>query len=204
MSNKSTAPIISPDGRFEVIIEDYDDRWEIIYNTYLVERATSKRLFACQGAHRAEFTSDGMLTIHYLGYEPGGVQIDPVRCAFRTNPSEPWVPAAAWGIVESAHRRGWAEGMTFRSQSQPTPFPWVAIILLLGSVIAAPALSVQTFLSGNMSAALVIIAAIGVLFFGWMTAYSVRIWTQERMQERRQEKKRARSPGDVSQSSRPG
>lgn len=178
--DKSTALIVSPDGRFEVIIEETADRFEILYNTYLVDRATGKRLFACEGANRGEFAGDGMLTIHYPGYEPGGVQIDPVNRAFRTHPSEPWVPAAAWGIVESAYRRGWAQGITYRQQSQPTPFPWVATILLLGSIIALPALGVQTFLSNNMSAALVVVAAVGVLFFGWLAASDVRAWMKER------------------------
>ncbi|MGH9754189.1 MAG: hypothetical protein ACREA2_15530 [Blastocatellia bacterium] len=180
MRDKSTAPIVSPDGRFEVIIEETADRFEILYNTYLVDCATRKRLFSCEGAPRVEFAGDGMLTIHYPGYEPGGVQIDPVRHAFRTHPSEPWVPAAAWGIVESAYRRGWAQGITYKHQNQPTPFPWVAIILLLGSVVALPALGVQTFLPGAMRAALVVVAAVGVLFFGWLAASDVRAWMKER------------------------
>lgn len=175
-----TTPVISPDGRFEVIIEDTYDRGIHDPYTVLVERATGKRLFTCQGAPRAEFGNDSMLTLHYPGYEPLGVQIDPAKPAFRTHPSEPWVPAAAWGIVESAYNRGWAQGIRYRSQSQPTPFPWVAIILLLGSVVALPALGVQTFLSGAMRAALVVVAAIGVLFFGWLAASDVRAWMKER------------------------
>ena len=148
MRDKSPAPIISPDGRFEAIIEDLYDRGIHDPYTVLVERSTGKQLFTCKGEPRAEFASDGMLTIHYPGYEPGGVQIDPARCAFRTHPSEPWVPAAAWGIVESAYRRGWAQGIKFQQENRmsptPTPFPWVAIILLLGSVVALPALGAQT------------------------------------------------------------
>jgi hypothetical protein len=183
MSDKFAASIVSPDGRFEVIIEDTYDRGIHDPYTVLVERATGKQLFTCQGEPRAEFASDGLLTIHYPGYEPGGVQIDPERCAFRTHQSEPWVPAAAWGIVESAYRRGWEQGIKYREPSRPTPFPWVAIILLLGSLAALPALGVQTFLSNNMSAALLVVAAIGVLFFGWLTASDVRAWMQKRNSE---------------------
>jgi hypothetical protein len=179
MRDKSTSPVISPDGRFEVIIEEDYDRGIFSCSTRLVERATGKQLFTCQDAPSAEFASDGMLTIHYPGYEPGGVQIDPARRVFRTHPSEPWVPAAAWGIVESAYLRGWEQGLKRREPSQPTPFPWVAIILLLGSVVALPALAVQTVLSDTMSAALVVVAAIGVLFFGWLTASDVRTWMRE-------------------------
>ena len=183
MNDKSAAPVVSPDGRFEVIIEDLYDRGIHDPYTVLVERSTSKQLFSCQGAPRAEFASDGMLTIHYPGYEPGGVQIDPARCAFRMHPSEPWVPAAAWGIVESAYQRGWAQGIRYQQENHrlsPTPFPWVAIILLLGSVVALPALGAQTFLSGAMRAALMVVAAAGFLFFGWLASSDVRAWMQER------------------------
>jgi hypothetical protein len=181
MHDKSTAPIISPDGNFAVIIEeDRDDRGFILYNTYLVESATGERIFACEGSPRAEFAGDGLLTIHYPGYEPFGVQIDPVKRAFRTHPSDLWIPATAWGVVESAYKRGWAQRTTYQHQTQPTPFPWVAIILLLGSVVALPVLCVQTFLSDAKSAELMIVAAVGVLFFGWLTASSFRYWKRER------------------------
>jgi hypothetical protein len=183
MRDKSPAPIISPDGRFEVIIEDIYDRGIHDPYTVLVERATDKRLFTCQGAPRAEFASDGMLTIHYPGYEPGGVQIDPARCAFRTHPSDPWIPAAAWGVVECAYGRGWEQGLKHRQPSQPTPFPWAPIILLLGSIVALPALGAQTFLSGAMRAALMIVAAVSFLFFGWLTASDVRARARERNSE---------------------
>lgn len=183
MRDKSPAPVVSPDDRFEVIIEDLYDRGIHDPYTVLVERATGKQLFTCKGEPRAEFASDGMLTIHYPGYEPGGVQIDPVHCAFRTHPSEPWIPAAAWSEVESAYQRGWAQGIKYQQENRmsptPTPFPWVAIILLLGSVVALPALGTQTFLSGAMRAALVIVAAVGFLFFGWLAATDVRAWVRE-------------------------
>jgi hypothetical protein len=198
MRDKSPATMISPDGRFEVIIEDTYDRGIHVPYTALVERATGERIFYCEGSHRAEFSSDGMLSVHYPGYEPLGVQIDPVKRVFRTHPSDPLVPAAAWRIVESAYKRGWEQGITYQQENRmpPAPFPWVAIMLLLGSIVALTALGAQTFLSNAKSAVILVVAAIGVLFFGWLTAYSVRIWMQER--------KRARSQGGVSQSSRPG
>lgn len=181
MSDKSPTSVVSPDGRFEIIIEDDYDRGIHDPYTVLVERFTGKRLFTCQGAPRAEFASDGMLTIHYPGYEPGGVQIDPVGCVFRTHPTDPWVPAAAWKIVESAYGRGWAQGITYRQENRtsPTPFPWVTVMLMLGSVVALAALGAQTFLPDAKSAALVVVAAIGFLFFGWLAATDVRAWVRE-------------------------
>jgi hypothetical protein len=176
------APVISPDGRFEVAIKDEYDRGVPDPYTILVERATGKYLFTCDGEQRAEFASDGLLTIHYPGYEPGGLQIDPVRCAFRTHPSDPWIPAVAWRFVESAYQRGWSHALKYQTgyRLSPTPFPWVTTILLLGSIVALPALGAQTFLSGAMRAALVVVAAVGFLFFGWLTASEVRAWMRER------------------------
>lgn len=43
MRDKSTAPVVSPDGRFEIIIEETADRFDILYDTVLVERATGRR-----------------------------------------------------------------------------------------------------------------------------------------------------------------
>lgn len=43
MRDKSPAPIISPDGRFEIIIEDTYDRGVHDPYTVLVERATGER-----------------------------------------------------------------------------------------------------------------------------------------------------------------
>jgi len=83
-------------------------------------------------------------------------------------------------MVESAYRRGWSDGRKYQQPSKPTPFPWVATILLLCSVMALPALGVQTFLSDIMRGALVVVAAAGVFFFGWLTASDVRVWMQER------------------------
>jgi hypothetical protein len=118
MRDKSAAPVISPDGRFEVTIEDTYDRG--IHDPYmvLVERAAGERIFDCEGSHRVGFAGDGMLTVHYPDYEPLGVRIDPVKRAFRTHPSEPWVPAAAWRIVESAFNRGWAQGITYQQENR--------------------------------------------------------------------------------------
>jgi hypothetical protein len=185
MRDQSPALVVSPDGRFEVIIEDLYDRGIHDPYTVLIERATGKQLFTCKGEPRAEFAGDGVLTIHYPGYEPGGVQVDPVRCAFRTHPSDPWIPAEAWGFVESAYQRGWAHGIKYQRgyRLSPTPFPWVTIILLLGSIVALPALGAQTFLSGAMRSALVVVAAVGFLFFGWLTASEVRAWIRERDSE---------------------
>jgi hypothetical protein len=182
MRDKSSPPVVSPDGRFEVLVKDPYDRGVHDPYTVLVERATGEYLFTCQGEQRAEFASDGLLTIHYPGYGPGGLQIDPVLCAFRTHPSDPWIPAVAWGFVESAYQRGWSHGIKYQTgyRLSPTPFPWVTTILLLGSVVALPALGAQTFLSGAMRAALVMVAAVGFLFFGWLTASEVRAWMRER------------------------
>jgi hypothetical protein len=181
MRSTPNTPVISPDGRFEVVVNETLERFgEILYDTILVERATGERIFNCEGTPRAEFSRDGILTIGYPGYEANGVQVDPARRVFRTHPSGPWVPAEAWGIVESAYKRGWSQGRTYRQPSQPTPFPWVAILLLLGSLVALVLLAAQSIFPGAMSAALMGIAAVGFFFFGWLAAHDVRAWIQDK------------------------
>lgn len=180
MSDTYASAVISPDGRFEVTVEETPDRFEMICKTVLLERATGQRLFACDGAWRAEFAANGMLTIHYPGYEPGGVQIDPARAVFRMHPSGPWVPLAAWQLVEDAYRRGWARAMDYRTQSRQTVFPWGTLLLLLASVAALLVLSAQTLFAGEVRIALIIVAGVGVLFFGWLAAGDLRAWAQIR------------------------
>lgn len=206
MRDKTAARVISPDGRFEVITEEKedDDGRGHIYNYYetcLVERATGERIFDCGGEPRAEFALDGILTLHYPDYRPfKTLQINPASRVFRADPSDPWIPVAAWRIVTFAYWRGSEQGKKDIAMSQePTPFPWVAITLLLGSIAAVAALSAQTFLSIAKTDTLMVIAAIGVLFFGWLTASDVSARARERMRER----EHARSPGAVGGSSRP-
>jgi len=183
MHDKYKPSVVSPDGRFEVIIEEDYDRGIYSCNTVLVDRATGKQLFTCQDAPRAVFAEDGILTIHYPGYEPYGVMIDPAHSVLRTHPSEPWVSTFAWRLVEFAYQRGWSDGRSSREPSQPTQFPWVAICLMLGSIVALPVLGAQSLITGLMRVALLAIATIGFLFFGWLVVSDVRSWAQERSRE---------------------
>ena len=181
MRDTSNTPAISPDGRFEVVIEEIPDRFEMLYDTSLIERATGARLFTCRGVPRVEFLEDGTLTVNYPGYEPGGIQIDPPRAVFRTHPSEPWVALAAWPMVEAAFGRGWAHAMDYRSQSRQAVFPWVTVALLLCSVaVLLFALSVETLLPCDTQKVLLPVAGAGVLFFGWLVAGALRRWAQVR------------------------
>jgi hypothetical protein len=195
MRDARNTPLVSPDGRFEVIVDETPDRFETLYDTVLVERATGKRLFQCEGAPPAEFSPDGVLTVDIPGYRPNGVQVDPTRRLFRTYPSGPWVPAEAWGIVEAAFKRGWSHGVTYKQESQPTPFPWVSLLLLLGSILALPVLAAQSIFPVVMLATLMGVAALGFFFFGWLAAHDVRVWIQER--------RWARAPEHVRRPTRP-
>ncbi len=177
-TNAST--LVSPDGRYEVVVEETADRFEMLYDTVLVERITGKRLFTCQGTPRTEFAEDGMLNVLYPGYEANGIRIDPARAVFRTHPSEPWVPLAAWPLVEAAYRLGWAQVFDYRTRSQQATFPWIEIMLLLCSAASLLVLSVQTFRSPATQKVLLLIAGAGVLFFGWLAGGAFRWWMQAR------------------------
>jgi hypothetical protein len=180
MHGTSTTPAISPDGRFEVIVEETPDRFEMLYDTILIERSTGERLFTCRGVPRVEFIEDGTLNVNYPGYEPGEIQIDPTRAVFRTRSSEPWVPLAAWPMVEAAFGRGWAHAMDYRVQNRQAVFPWVTVTLLLCSVAALFVLGVETRLPCDTQKVLLMVAGAAVLFFGWLAAGALRWWGQAR------------------------
>ena len=186
MHDKYKRSVVSPDGRFEIVIEEENDRGFYLYETVLIERATGKRLFTWDGLFRAEFDGDGILAFYSPIFESGRVQIYPEKLAFRTDPSGPWVPLAAWKIMESAYIRGYDSGS---NKKRPTPFPWVEIIGLLISVGALPALVAldgQPLHPNPWIAAHMILAAIGVVVFSWLTARDLLAWTRERIEERKE------------------
>jgi hypothetical protein len=180
-----TRKIVSPDGRFEVSLVDTTDRYTFTCDTVLTERATGNRLFSCQGAPQAEFAADGLLAIHYPGYEPGGVRIDPARGVFRTHESQPWVPLTAWPLVESAYGRGWAQAMDYRNEDKLAIFPWSDIAMMLASFAALPILVALPFRMGIARWVLLFLAGLGVLFFGYLITEGVKAWTKGKQWERR-------------------
>ena len=175
---------ISPDGRFEVSIDETIDRFDRLYDTVLIERATGRRLFQCQGEQQSEFAADGTLTIRYSGYEPDGLQIDPARGVFRLRRSEVWLPLAAWPFIEAAFGRGWAKAMEYRSEEKQAQIPWVEILLLLGSLAALPILAILPLRMGNARIIFLCVAGAGVLLFGWLSAVGFRAWTHAKKQAR--------------------
>jgi hypothetical protein len=182
MHDESQPPIVSPDGRFEIIyeIKQEFDRGTFNDITILVERATDKRLITWEGWYRAEFAEDGMLTIHLPGFTSHGVQIDPAKLAFRTHISDLWLPIAMWGTVEYAYQIGYSDGARVR---RPTPFPLVGFIGMLISVAALAVLSSPTTKSSAMNSVYMVIASIGVVICGWLAAQDIRAWMQERRKE---------------------
>ena len=173
-------PLTSPDGRFQVVVEETADRFETLCDTVLIGSGAGDRLFSCRGTPRAEFAADGTLYIEYPGYEPERIQIDPTRGVFRTRSSDPWVPLAAWPMLEAAFGRGWARAMDYRVQTGQAAFPWVSVLLLLGSLAALLALSVLPPGPCGVQKVLLLVAGAGAMFFGWLAAGSLRWRTQLR------------------------
>lgn len=186
MVDTLTPSVVSPDGRFEAAVEKTVDFLELYYDLVLTERATGKRLLTCHGTLRAEFAEDGTLIIHHPGYEPRGVQVDPVRRVFRTRPSEPWAPLDAWQMVEAAFERGWAEGVNNFNHGRKPLFPWVSVLLLLSSAVTLLALEVWPPTSKAAQTALLLVAGSGGLLFGWLTARDFNFWMQARKLSRSQ------------------
>ncbi|HLL74029.1 MAG TPA: hypothetical protein VK421_01935 [Pyrinomonadaceae bacterium] len=176
MNDSHSPPIISPDGRFEVVVETTTDRFEVLYDTVLRDRVSGERLFECPGTPRAEFSADGTLTIDTSGSDQRVIQIDLAGRAFRTSGNEPWLPLAAWRGLEAAYRRGWADGLNFRTVGKGAVFPWVTTALLAGSILLLLVLSVQPLLDGAARAVLLALGGVGVLFFGWLAAGDISAW----------------------------
>jgi hypothetical protein len=175
-NEKKTGPVISPDGRYELIIEETIDRFDRFYDYILKERATKTVIFRCQGKPEAAFAANGILCIHYPGYEPTGIQIDPSSLAFRVRHDDPWVPLTAWPYVETAFNRGWAQAFDFRRQDPEMQFPLVESLLLFASVISLPALCWLPLPSIPVQLTLLLLGGAGVLFFGWLSGAGVRSW----------------------------
>ena len=182
------APLLSPDGRFEVALQTDVDRWEVSYTTILTDRSSGERLFTCAGAPRAQWLDDGggggggglTLSVRYAGYEPDGLLIDPRARTFRLRTDEPWLPLTAWPLVEGAYGRGWAEAMKYRLNEHATPFPWVMLTLTCLTAIALAVLGRQTMFSGPGPIVLMFFAFLAFLLFGRLAASDVRSWTIER------------------------
>lgn len=181
-SNNTSNPLISPDGRFEVIVEETVDRFDRLFDTILLERETGHRLFACQGSPPATFSADGTLTVFYPGYDPGGVQIDPMRRTFRLRADYDWLPLAAWPHLQSAFGRGWSQAMEYKSKESHLAFPWTEVLLLIACFLALPIISFLPIPSENVRIVLLLIAGLGICFFGWLLSIGLRslAWAKKR------------------------
>lgn len=175
-TDSNTGSIISPDGRFELRTEEFVDRFDRLYYSRLIDRADGELLFECQGTPTASFSSSGILCVQYPGYEPGGIQINPVQAAFRIQENEPWIPLTAWHHIEFAYNRGWGQALDFRRTDPELQFPWVEILLLCACLIAFPIFCIIPFRAILMQVSLLSLSGLGVLFFGWLTGVSFRAW----------------------------
>src|SRR5688572_74035 len=164
MSEHST--IRSHDGQFELRVDEFWERSTPTVTTHVIECASGKTIFSCDGAPKAEFTGEGFLTVQYFGYEPGGIVIDPANRQFRTHSSEPWVPLVAWPLVESAYRRGWSASFRFQNEESTQAGSMFEGLLFFGAVIIEILLLWfgQAF-SREPRIILSIVAAVAVFFF---------------------------------------
>jgi hypothetical protein len=195
--NDTPNPLISPDGQFEVTVEETIDRFDRLYDTILLERATGERPFACQGSPPATFSADGTLTILYPGYEPGGVQIDPIRRTFRLRSDYAWLPLAAWPHLQSAFGRGWSQAMEYKSKESQLVFPWTEILLLIACFVALPVITVLPIPSENVRIVLLLVAGLGICFFGWLLSIGLRSQAWAKKQARTVDAARRSRPNQL-------
>jgi hypothetical protein len=181
MSTGLSKAILSPDGRFEVSMEEFWDRSSPTITTRVLDRQLGEQIFSCGGAPAAEFTSEGMLVIHYSGYEPHGILIDPIGRSFRTHESEPWTPLTAWQLVEAAYSRGWSDALRFRQNESEDGEAWVEAALVAGSLgVLLLLLRFGSSLSEEVRIVLLIVCAVATFFFAWLWLSAVRYSCRKR------------------------
>lgn len=178
----TTKPLRSQDGRFELRVEEFWERASPTYTTRLFDLSAGAEIFSCEGSVGGEFNPEGKLILRHPGYEHGGgIVIDPAQRQFRSHLSEPWVPLAAWPLVESAFHRGWAAAWKHGQQATEASHPWVEGILAAVSLIGLLLLLVfGSALRAEQRIVLTIVAAIATVFFTWLWLNAVRHWRQFR------------------------
>lgn len=171
----SPLPIQSPDGCFEVFVDEFWDRGSPEYTTRVKVRETGEVIFSCQGTPPTAFDSAGLLIVQYPGYQPDGIELDPVRRVMRTGKSDEWLPLSAWPPIERAFGRGWAASWDYRQEQVETGSNWVEAALFGGSLAVVLLLAkFAGLMEWKMRMVLLAVASLGVLFFGWLWLNSIR------------------------------
>lgn len=164
----SELPQVSPDGRFAIRVDEFEDRGAVEYTTHLVDRAANRDIARLGGPLDCGFRPDGLLRIAQPAWNAWDVLVDPARETFRIRDDQPWLPLAAWGLGESAYYRGWANGIDFRRNDPDFGAPWVETWIALGAFAALALLAWKPWLDLVARATLIVIAAIVAIGFAWI------------------------------------
>jgi hypothetical protein len=176
MSHFESLPMISPDGRFAIRIDEMQDRSTIDVKTTLTNLATGQDIAWLGTEIHAGFQSDGMVRVTHLAWSANDVLIDPAKACFRVRDDQPWIPLTAWGIADAAYRRGWADGLDFLGSDAAFGIPWTFIGIAVGAfaLVAFLAWSPSIPLVPRMT--LIIIGALVTILFLFLSANQTRNW----------------------------
>lgn len=161
-------PQVSPDGRFAIRVDEFEDRGSIEYTTYLVDRAANRDIACLGGPLDCAFLPDGMLRIARPPWNAWDVLVDPAREAFRVRDDQPWLPLLAWSLGDNAYRQGWASGIDFRRNDPDFSAPWVETGIAAGAYAAVALFAWKPWLDLAARATLIVIAAIAAIGFTWI------------------------------------
>lgn len=188
MTKDPSVAIASADGRFELRVEEFWERSSPTYTSRVTDRISGTVIFTCECSPKVEFRSDGLLQVHYPGYEPTGIVIDLAIRQFRTHESEPWVPLSAWPLVEGAYLRGWSAAYEQRQKEVATGGVWVEASLAIGSLVALLlVLCFGALLPKETRTVLSILTAVFAVFFTWLSLNAVRDSIRRRDSNRNRE-----------------
>jgi hypothetical protein len=174
MSRFPPLPQVSPDGRFEIRVDEFEDRGSVEYSTHLLERSTGRHIAQIGDSIDGGFRPDGLLLVRAVAWNRHDVLIDADAETFRRRDDLPWLPLQAWSLAESAYLQGWANGIEFRSNDPSLAFPWVEIWIALGAIATAVLMAWKPWIEMFPRITLLVIAALVAVLFVWIVGNALR------------------------------
>ncbi len=164
----------SPDGRFAIRVDAFEDRGFVEWTTWLVDRTAARDLLRLGAGIEAGFRTDGLLQVG-PPWCPRGVLIDPARACFRLDDDQPWLALDAWAVAERAYLQGFRTGLDSLSTNPAFAFPWTEASVAITALAAVALLAWVPWLGPVPRYTFIVIGVlVAVLYIflsvnGWIT-----------------------------------
>jgi hypothetical protein len=182
-------PQTSPDGRFALRVDEFEDRGSIEANTYLVDLVAQRDVAWLGQVIDGGFRPDGMLLVARPAWNTCDVLIDPPQQRFRIRDDQPWLPLDAWGLAHSAYGQGWASARDSLASDPALAFPWTELSIALGAYALVALLASGPWLDPVARATLIGIGAVVAVAFTWFAGNGLRTWRHVRARDVRQSRR---------------